>query len=169
MSYIDTLLTFHRDASVTAPQDSLFGSKLSALPTLTLPSSDRVTSPTDKLMWEKELLGIYVSGHPLDSYAPKISKTKLTISAIREEPKPGLPVVLAVMVADVRSILTKNGEKMAFIRIEDKTGTIESVMFPKLYKEHAGLLSPGTCVLVKGTVSNRNNELSLALENMKAL
>lgn len=168
LSHIETLLAFHKDASLEAPQDSLFGASLGKIPELSLPSQTAPTLLSQKLAWEKELLGIYVSGHPLDGHLTH-QKTKLTIAALREEPKPGLPVVLPVLVSDVRTILTKKGEKMAFIKLEDKTGGIEAVIFPKLYKEHAALIAPGACLLVKGTVSNRNGEISLALENMKAL
>jgi len=69
----------------------------------------------------------------------------------------------------VRTILTKNGEKMAFVQFEDRTGSIEAVFFPKLFKEHAALISPGTCLLVKGHVSGRNGEISLALDAVKGL
>lgn len=168
LAHIEEMLAYHKDASAEAPQDSLFGASLTP-PALVLPEEKQATTTTDKLLWEKELLGIYVSGHPLDAYEEKIGKAKISISAIKEEPRPGLPVVLPVMIAEVRSILTKKGEKMAFLKLEDKTGSLEAVIFPKLHKEHTALIAPGTCVLIKATVSNRNGELSLALENIKAL
>jgi len=58
---------------------------------------------------------------------------------------------------------------MAFIKLSDKTDSIEAVVFPKLYKERGDAVVAGACVLVKGTVSNRNGELSLALDNLKAI
>jgi DNA polymerase-3 subunit alpha len=169
LSHIETLLAYHKDASQEAPQDSLFGTELSLPPDLVLPKETQTTTRADRLTWEKELLGIYVSGHPLDEYEEKMGKAKITIAEIKEEPHPGLPVVLPVMISDVRSILTKKGEKMAFLKLEDKTGSFEAVIFPKLHKEHGALIHTGSCVLIKGTVSNRNGELSLALENIKAL
>ncbi len=169
MSHIETLLTFHKDATVEAPQDSLFGAGLFAAPKLTLPAADVSTTLSDKLAWEKELLGIYVSGHPLDSHTETISKASTTIGAIRTEPQIGLPVIIPVLVQEVRTVLTKTGEKMAFVKFEDKSSSIEGVIFPKIYKERGALVQVGQCLLLKATVSNRNGELSLAIENLKAL
>lgn len=58
---------------------------------------------------------------------------------------------------------------MAFVTFEDMTDSIEGVIFPKLFKEHMALIVPGTCVLIKGTVSLRNGETTIAIENLKAL
>jgi DNA polymerase-3 subunit alpha len=166
---IELLLSFHRDATMSAPQDSLFGAM--AKPQLMLPKE---TEPThtklaDKLAWEKELLGIYVSGHPLDAHAEKVAKASTTISAILAEPDPGKDLILPVLIAEVRPVLTKGGEKMAFVRFEDKTDSLEGVIFPKSYKEHSLLIASGMCVLIKGKVSLRNGETSFAVENLKAL
>ncbi|MBP9816479.1 MAG: DNA polymerase III subunit alpha [Candidatus Pacebacteria bacterium] len=166
LTHIETLLTFHRDATSAPTQDALFAS---AAPVLTLPESDKKTTLRDKLDWEKELLGIYVSGHPLDSHAAYLAKAKLTIAKIKEDPQQSLPVILPALVADVRTILTKNGEKMSFVRFEDKTDSIEAVVFPKLFKEQSAALVEGSCVLLKGKVSLRNGETTLAIEDLKPL
>ncbi|MFZ1987914.1 MAG: DNA polymerase III subunit alpha [Minisyncoccia bacterium] len=167
LTHIETLLAYHRDVTTETPQDSLFGAM--AAPVLTLPPSEKATSMLDRLTWEKELLGIYVSGHPLDAFSAITSKSKLTIEAIKNDPQPGMLIILPVLIADVRPVLTKNGDKMTFIRFEDTTESIEAVIFPKLFKEHSALLTPGTCVLIKGKVSGRNGETSLTVENIKAL
>lgn len=164
---IDTLLAFHREATARAPQDSLFGA-LTAPPALTLPAGKSI-SLLDKLVWEKELLGIYVSGHPLDAHEAMTKKAKLSIAKIKEEPQSGMLLIVPVLVILTRSILTKSGEKMAFITVEDKTGTIEAVVFPKLFKEHTALITPGACLLIKGKVSIRNGEPSLAIDELKPL
>ncbi|MEK7080191.1 MAG: DNA polymerase III subunit alpha, partial [Patescibacteria group bacterium] len=72
LTHIERLLTFHRDATASAPQDSLFGSTFGA-PTLTLPPQTETTTLSDKLAWEKDLLGIYVSGHPLEPFRSKFT------------------------------------------------------------------------------------------------
>ncbi len=165
---IESLLNYHRETTASAPQDSLFGSLAAARPALTLTPSEP-TSLSTKLAWEKELLGIYVSGHPLDAYPEVTAKTRLSVAKLKEEPLAGATVILPVLVTTVRPILTKSGEKMAFIGLEDKTGTIEAVAFPKLYKEHAALITAGACLLVKAKVSVRQGEVSLAIENLKGL
>jgi DNA polymerase-3 subunit alpha len=164
---VETLLAFHREATAVAPQDSLFGA-LIAPPPLTLPAGKEV-SLTDKLSWEKELLGIYISGHPLDAHEAVLKKAHLSIAKVKAEPQPGMLFILPVLVSAVRSVLTKSGEKMAFITLQDKTDSIEAVVFPKLFKEHANAIVPGACVLVKGKVSVRNGETSLAIEELKPL
>lgn len=165
---LDTLLTFHKDASAESSQDSLFGGGLMAPAALTLKPGSPI-SLKQKLDWEKELLGIYISGHPLDGHQDALKQAKVSLGTIKAEPRPGLPVVLPVLVAEVRTILTKGGDKMAFVKLADKTGEIEAVIFPRLYKERGSAVTPGTCLLIKGSVSNRNGELSLALENLKSL
>jgi len=168
LSHIETLLSFHRDTTASAPQDSLFGGMMAA-PKLSIPKAENDVSLIDKLEWERELLGIYVSGHPLDAHEATTTKASVTIAKLKAEPRPGLSIILPVLVSDVRTILTKSGEKMAFVKFEDRTDSIEGVMFPKLYKEHGALLQPGACLLIKAVLSNRNNELSLALDKVKAL
>ena len=167
LASIETLLAFHREATATAPQDSLFGA-FAALPDVTLVPG-ALTSLMDKLVWEKELLGIYVSGHPLDVHSEMTKKAALTIAQIKEERQQGRLVILPVLVTIVRSMLTKGGEKMAFLTVEDKTDSIETVLFPKLLKEHAAAVVPGACFLVKAKVSIRNGEVTLAIEELKVL
>ncbi len=164
---IETMLAFHREATAVAPQDSLFGA-LMAPPPLTLPEGTP-TSLLDKLAWEKELLGIYVSGHPLDAYQEITKKSRLSIKKLKEDPRSGMPVILPILVSIVRTILTKGGEKMAFLTIGDTSDSIEAVVFPKLFKEHAALIVPDACLLIKGKVTVRNGEPSIAIEELKPL
>ena len=167
LANIETLLAFHKDASTESAQDSLFGA-FAAPPTLTLVKGHPV-SLADKLNWERELLGIYVSGHPLDAHEATLAKSKLSIGQIKESPTTGQLVILPVLIEEVRTVLTKGGEKMSFLKLADKTDAIEAVAFPRLFREQSGAILPGTCVLIKGNVSHRNGEVSLALENLKAL
>jgi DNA polymerase-3 subunit alpha len=164
---IETLLAFHRESTAVAPQDSLFSS-FSAAPSLKL-ASGKPISLTDKLAWEKELLGIYVSGHPLDAHNGMTARAKISIAKMKEDKQPGIPFILPALVISARTFLTKSGEKMAFLKLEDKTDSIEAVAFPKLFKQHAAVLVPGACVLAKGKVSLRNGEVSLAIDELKPL
>ena len=166
MANMDQLLAFHKEATAESPQDSLFAF---AAPTLSLPPAGRETSLTEKLLWEKELLGIYVSGHPLDAHTDKTAKAGMSIAAIRHEPKPGFTVILPVLVDEVKTLLTKKGEKMAFLKVSDKSDSIEAVIFPKTYQEHQGIIAAGNCLLVKANISGRNGETSLSIENLKLL
>ncbi len=166
LDHIETMLTFHREATSAPAQDSLFSF---AAPVLSLPETNRETTLKDKLDWEKELLGIYVSGHPLDAHTEKTAKAGISIAEIKNDPKAGMTVILPVLVDDVRPLLTKKGEKMAFLKFSDKSDSIEGVIFPKTFKERGDVIVAGTCLLVKATVSVRNGETSLSLENLKEL
>jgi len=171
---IESLLDFHREATAEAPQDSLFSGGASLAPPELLLSPGKPISLIDKLSWEKELLGIYVSGHPLDAHTAMTKKATVSIAKIKEERQQGMPVILPVLITVVRPILTKSGEKMAFLTVEDTTDSIEAVVFPRLYKEHARILASGACLLAKAKVTVRNGpghggEVSLAVEELKPL
>jgi len=168
LTHIETLLAFHRDTTSKAPQDSLFGGMVLA-PSLHLPAPTNTTSLTEKLIWEKELLGIYVSGHPLDAHLNTLDRATLSIKDIKDNPEAGRAIIIPALVAEVRTHLTKKGEKMAFVKFTDKNDSIEAVIFPKLYKEHVAIAVPGSCLLIKGTISIRNGETTLAIEDLKGL
>jgi DNA polymerase-3 subunit alpha len=168
LANIEKLLAFHRDATAEAPQDSLFGGAFQASARLELTDAPDM-SIKEKLASEKELLGIYVSGHPLDSHQDKMGKAGVTIGVLQENPVAGQAVILPVLVDEVKTLLTKQGDKMSFLRLSDKTSSIESVVFSKLFKEKADILVPGNCILVKAKVSIRNGETTLAIEDLKQL
>lgn len=169
--HIETLLAFHRDATAPKAQDSLFGglSTFTAPLSLHVPPATEPASPLQKLSWERELLGIYVSGHPLEHHEELCKKAGTSVAEILEEKLGGKAIILPVIVEAVKTHLSKGGDKMAFLTLADKTGSIEAVAFPKLFKEHAETLVPGQCILIKGAVSMRNGEATLAIDNLKKL
>ena len=73
------------------------------------------------------------------------------------------------MIETVRELLTKKGEKMAFIQLANETDAIEMVAFPEIYRANRELLIPGSCIAVKGKLTIRNDEPSIALERVKSL
>jgi DNA polymerase-3 subunit alpha len=168
LSNIDTLLEYHKEASrSTEHQDSLFGAIASGPSPLTLTPSPEASSK-DRLAWEKELLGIYVSGHPLDTYA-EILKKRDSIKKMKEETHAGVQIVVAGIIEEAKVLLTKNGEKMAFLKVADFSDFIEAVIFPKIYKDHSTSLVAESCVALKGKFSKRNGTLSMIVEAVKQL
>lgn len=165
---IELLLGFHREQT-KAPSDqgSLFGAFETGPATLRLPPAEPATMD-QKLDWEKELLGLYISGHPLDKHAPKLANQKNTIKHAKEHLK-GVETVLAGFIETRQTILTKNGEKMAFLKIADFTDSIEVVLFPRSLKEYDALVQPGLCIMIKGRISDRNGESSFVAEKVKVL
>ncbi len=170
MHNIERLLEFHRELTKTpVDQGSLFASASTApvLAKLALnPCPD--VSTDQKLIWEKELLGLYISGHPLDKHAAKLANAKNSIKHAKEHLK-NVETVIAGYVETVQTILTKKGEKMAFLKISDLSDSIEVVVFPNLLKENEKLILSGNCIMLKGKISERNGEDSFVAEKAKAL
>lgn len=127
------------------------------------------TPLSDKLEWEKELLGIYISGHPTDEYKAELEKYARSITNALEEDRNGYPIVIGGVVESAKPILTKKGERMGFFTIADREASIETVVFPRVYTEHKDALEPGTCVLLKGKISLRNGERSILVDKIKKL
>ena len=167
---MDTMLTFVKETqeSKNSAQDSLFGgTPLAATHTLNLERIDPVAN-AQKLLWEKELLGVYVSGHPLDDYQEALKK-RPSVSSVRNDEREGIPVVVAGIIEEVRELMTKKGDRMAFIKVGDKTASIEAVIFPDTYKDKRELCTLQNCVALKGRLSHRNGEPSIVIEAIKML
>lgn len=154
----------HKETKVES-QNALFAVVPTA-PKITL--SATVTSLKDKLLWEKELLGIYVSGHPTDQFKETFDKYKGSVRAAVLEERNGFPIIVGGVVEVVKAILTKKGERMAFVTIADKEAKIEAVAFPRTYADRKDALQEGKTVLVKGKVSRRNGEPSILIDKVKA-
>jgi DNA polymerase-3 subunit alpha len=126
------------------------------------------TNAKEKLAWEKELLGLYISGHPLDEFKDKFQNDQHTIRHVREA-KEGQSVLVAGLIEELREINTKKGEPMVFMKLVDYTGTIEAVIFPRTLKEYKSILVPEKCIALRGRLSLRNGEPSIVAEKLKTL
>lgn len=154
-------------ASAPENQDTLFALETKA-PVIEI-SQDDTTPLKEKLEWEKELIGIYVSGHPTDQFQHELERYKGSIDNAHKEDRPGFPIIVGGVVMEAKTILTKKGERMGFFKIADKEHSIEAVAFPKTYTEAKDALKSGVCVLVKGKLSRRNDEQSLLIDKVKKL
>lgn len=167
---IDRLLAFNKEqhAQQHSNQDSLFSlSEEDTTGDITLEIVEPATT-AQKLVWEKELLGVYVSGHPLDDYEEAVKKYQ-RIKDVCADGRSGIPVTTSGLIEERRDILTKKGDKMAFVRLSDQDAAIEIVLFPKLFKEKQEILAPQSCVAIKGRLSLRNGEPSIVVEKVKEL
>lgn len=156
----------HADAE-NRQQDSLFAamSGPSELPDLALEDGP-AASDSEKLTWEKNLLGLYISGHPLEKIQrDKKSLTLTTASALRK----GTQVKVPVLLAETRRILTKNGEPMAFVRFEDADLSMEGVIFPRTLKEFGHLMTPSAMLVAEGHIQNRNGAANFVCEKLETL
>jgi DNA polymerase III subunit alpha len=168
LASIEMLLQYHRDAARDHSHDSLFTELGSESSELKLPQAP-AAAMEERLGWEKELLGLYISGHPLDKFKEKLDKRPMTLNQLKERIPPGVTAVAAGMISDVRLLLTKKGDQMAFIKISDMSGSLEAVIFPKNYIEFKSIIKPDNCIAIKGQLNNRNGELSMVAEKMKSL
>jgi DNA polymerase-3 subunit alpha len=167
---VDEALAYNRqELKNNANQTSLFGlmPEVIKAPMLKLKDVEPV-DPKTRLAWEKELLGLYVSGHPLEPFRDRFEKAENTIKYHREQ-KEGFPAVTGGVIDVVREIITKNNKKMAFIKMFDFTDMIEAVAFSDIYEKYKHLLVPDKLVAVKGKISHRNGEPSIILEAVKEL
>jgi DNA polymerase-3 subunit alpha len=170
MANLDNLLSYHKEhAMAPTNQASLFGllTDTSTLPSLRLINAP-LASQRDKLAWERELLGLYISGHPLEEHHEKMSKINQKISKLSDCNKDD-PCVIAGLITEVRDVLTKGNERMVFLKLEDLTGHADVVLFPKVFEEYKSLVTLDNCIAVKGRISKRNGETSLLGEKIKAL
>ena len=167
LAHIEKLLQYHRDAGAEKMHDSLFAD-VEGMSEIRVPEAPPATMD-QRLVWEKELLGLYVSGHPLDKFKEKLDRRPMNLAQIKERSYPGTTTVVAGMIEDLRVLLTKNGDQMAFIKLADFSGAVEAVVFPKSYAEYKPILRPEACIAIKGRISNRNGEFSIVTEALKAL
>jgi DNA polymerase-3 subunit alpha len=165
---LETLLAFNKESKGTGAQESLFGAIGGIKAKLNLLQYEEATA-TEKLSWEKELLGLYISGHPLDAYKEKIEKFATVISEVKENSPNDAVVTVAAVIDTIRPVTTKKGDSMAFLAISDYTNTIEAVVFPKIYAKSKLIIVENNIIAVKAKVSVRNGEKSLLIEEMKKI
>lgn len=122
----------------------------------------------DQLYWEKELLGIYVSGHPLEQWREKIDKPGKNVLSLKKRGITGLCTIAGV-VDEIKEIHTKKGDKMAFAKISDFTDSIELVIFPRTYKEISDQLRVNEIYAFKGTLEKKEDGYNILLDKLKEL
>ncbi|NOZ27542.1 MAG: DNA polymerase III subunit alpha [Chloroflexi bacterium] len=130
-----------------------------------LPEVEEV-SRRDLLNWEKELVGVYVSAHPLQQLTVDLSDVITAFCGQVGEELNGQRVVLAGMCADVRRITTKKGDPMAFVQLEDLHGSCEVVVFPRVYEEAQDLLVEDRLILVRGRVEVRDTKTNVIADEI---
>ena len=165
----DMLLYNKESGNKNENQISLFGDlEQPETPTLKLKNAPPATQ-AEKLLWEKELLGLYISGHPLDRIRGKLENRDMNIKKIKEKLENGAQITIAGIIDTARVIITKGNDRMAFLKISDLTGSIEAVAFPNIFKESIEILVPEKCIAFSGKVSLRNGEKSIIIEAVKEI
>jgi len=128
-------------------------------------------SDKERLFLEKEMLGLYISGHPLGPYQTILENMpNLTPCAQLSSAGDNNHVKVGGIIVAVRSFFTKKNKQMAFVKLEDLTGSVELVVFPDLYEKSASMLEEDSLLLVEGRTDLKEEEdVKILAETIKPL
>jgi DNA polymerase-3 subunit alpha len=170
---LERILTFAQKTQkgTANGQISLFGESSSPQVAfnLQLAEPEEQLTSEEKLGFEKELLGIYFSEHPLDSHFEKIENLAPHRIAMINPQKAGETVRLAGVVTSLHKILTRKNDPMVFAMFEDKTGTTELIVFPSVLEKFNHLILEGKILYVKGKINNKDNQLKILVDTVEDL
>jgi len=148
-----------------AGQMSLFGDAMPAAAAGIGPLPDVAGNLKEELLWEKELIGLYLSEHPLHRVTERLAATVTTMTGDIGPEMAGQPVTLAGLVTSVRVITTKKGDPMAFVRLEDLHGDVELTVFPRTFALTRDTWKVDAVVLVQGKVEARDERVQVLVDN----
>jgi DNA polymerase-3 subunit alpha len=134
------------------------------MPSLDLPTAD--ISVKEKLVWEKELMGVYLSEHPFSAFADKIGAETTLCGQIDAE-LAGQTIEVAGMVVSVRYLFTRDQRPFASAILEDLSGSIEVMVWPKVFTNTRDLWQEGNILLVGGRVRVRDDRVQLNCDNVR--
>lgn len=123
---------------------------------------------SDKVIWEKELLGIYVSEHPLDKHQSFLEKNVTNIKALNLK-QAGKKVRIAGIINTIKKFITKTGKPMLFVELEDLTGKIEALVFPTILDQSSTAWQEGKIVVLSGRLSDRDEQLKILCDEAEEL
>lgn len=135
----------------------IMGGTKSDKPNIVLDPSPNQATEKELLKWERELMGLYISAHPLDHYQQLLVEKAHPIASLTIDLHNAM-VTVGGLVSQFKTLVTKSGQKMAFISIEDKTGEIEGVIFPRALESMPELTDPNSVVLVSGRLNSLDKE-----------
>ncbi len=149
-------------------QMSIFGSASGIEEDLRLPQGT-ILDRREQLEWEKELIGLYVSDHPITPYLPYIRQKTTHFSNELSEVEHQSKVVVAGLITRMRTLTTKKGDPMAFATVEDLQGPIELVIFPRTWEKYALLVQPETVILAEGKIDAAGGDPKVLVDVIKAI
>jgi DNA polymerase-3 subunit alpha len=123
----------------------------------------------EKLDWEKELIGLYVTDHPLSPYVAYMTEAVTHFSAQMKESNPKEKVTVAGMVSKFRTHTTKDGNSMGFATIEDIQGFIELVIFPRSWEKYGELIKPDAVLLVSGKPDCESGDPKVLVDRIEVI
>lgn len=166
---VDSLLALgsklHKEKETN--QADLFGGVDGAAPTIApqfkFEKAPEQLKEHDMLLFERELLGLYLSRHPLDGFGTYLKENTLPLSSI-DSSMDNKAVTVGGVVVSVRSINTKNGARMAFVKLEDKTSECELIVFPSVFEKLNSVWQQDQVVIAKGKVNYKDRDGNMGQE-----
>ncbi len=166
---MENLLAYARDKerNHSNGQISLFGDVETTLAPMRL-ADTAPAGRSEKLIWEKELLGLFVSEHPLSEYQQTLRLEKVT--AIKDvNPNEMGSVKIGGVITQTRKIITKTGRPMMFSWIEDLTSKIEMVVFPNVFEKNPEAFQENSIIIARGKINDRDGALKLLCDEVKTI
>ncbi len=125
-------------------------------------------SKKEKLKWEKELLGLYISSHPLEDFKKIFEEKVLPLFKISQDIT-GKIVKIGGIISVIKKITTKSGKPMLFVKLEDRTDKIELVVFPSVIEQNPDIFQENKIVMVKGRVDNRDGTPKIICQEIEEI
>jgi DNA polymerase-3 subunit alpha len=154
--------------AASSGQLSIFGEASGIVDDIHLPEG-MMLDRREQLEWEKELIGLYVSDHPITPYLPYIrlnaSHSSIELAEVAHQTK----VTVAGLVTRMRTLTTKNGNPMAFATVEDLQGPIELVIFPKVWERFSLLVQMETVIIADGKIDSASGDPKILVDTIRAI
>jgi len=171
---MEHILNFSREISISKSngQAGLFDALAADSKTNGLPPLKLIPAPPagkkERLSWEKELLGLYVSEHPVKEYLPYIEKMALPCSKLSAQ-LAGKNVSCGGVISKIQKIITRTGKPMLFVTLEDEKAKIEVLVFPNTLEHTATVWQEDKPVIVSGRLNDKEGNLKLLCEEVREL
>lgn len=166
---IDRILAYNKKITTESStrQATLFGETYTRSFGLTLDPAPPLET-AQRLAWEKELLGLYLTEHPLSAIAPVIESFVMQCRAVKQEGE-GRLVSICGVVSTCKKIATRKNDPMLFVKMEDMSDSIEVIVFPSILEQTSQLWTGDKILAVEGRVSHKDNEAKLICSRVKEM
>lgn len=167
LTHTETLLDFNRSLHKKQDKDQrgLFGTAVSVPPARLILSPTPEASKEERLRWEKELLGMFVSEHPLTQWQAQLVDLVTPLSEVASVGA-NQRVRVAGVCARINKIITKKNQPMLFVELEDLTGSVEALVFPATLLETGDLWQDGVSLIVEGKISDKDGEAKILTDKV---
>lgn len=171
LANLEKLLQFNKEISknLNSQQASLF-IDVPALATSARPQLMPVEplAEMEKINWEKELLGLFISRHPLSLFSDYLENLSKNIADLRAS-QTAESLIIAGVITNIKRIITRSGESMLFAKLEDPTASLELLIFPRLLKEDPEMWVEGKLIICEGRLSEKDSDLKLLVNQASLL